>query len=308
MDGDTLLAASPFTVEFWHRAGITWTLQAEFPRFSGGGFFRSISLDGDTAVVGNPNNDGYTGSVYVFTHSNNIWEFQQKIKAPDMVSTNGIAFGSSISLNGDTLLVGAVNDSERGDRAGSAYVFTRSEGEWISQQKLNLPEDYSADELGKKAHFGSAVALKGDTSLVLAPFNNDTQYGRLYVFTRSGTDWSQQQEIIFDDAEKNIFYDSPGLLSLDRYTDTVLVGADLENAQTGAVYILTRSETGWSRQGKIIAQDAELRARFGLSVSLSNHTAFISNYYNVSDRPPSSLYIYNLLADTDSDADGVPDD
>ncbi|NCC37159.1 MAG: hypothetical protein EOM24_34895, partial [Chloroflexia bacterium] len=131
----------------------------------------------------------------------------------------GDIFGYSVAVSGDTLIVGAFR-ADVGDNLdqGAVYVFTRSGTSWSQQQKLVAADGADGD------FFGIAVALDGETALVGAwgagVGGNDAQ-GAAYVFTRSGTSWSQQQKLVADDgAEDDLF---GGSVALDR--ETVLVGA-----------------------------------------------------------------------------------
>ena len=56
------------------------------------------------------------------------WNEQQKMLASD--GAVGDNFGRSISIFGDTAVIGAHCDDDNGPDSGSAYVFTRSAGVW----------------------------------------------------------------------------------------------------------------------------------------------------------------------------------
>jgi hypothetical protein len=97
--------------------------------------------------------------------------------------------GYAVSISGDTALVGAMGDLSA---KGAAYVFTRSGATWSQQQKLTAADGEASD------WFGGAVAVAGDTALVAA-YGDDVganaNQGSVYVFTRSGSTWSQQQKL-----------------------------------------------------------------------------------------------------------------
>jgi hypothetical protein len=90
-------------------------------------FGYSVFHSDDTALIGayrDDDNGGDSGSVYVFTRIGNIWTQQAKLLASDGAA--GDLFGSSVSLSGDTALIGADGDDDNGVDSGSAYVFTKS--------------------------------------------------------------------------------------------------------------------------------------------------------------------------------------
>ena len=95
-------------------------------------FGYSVSVDGDTAVVGAHNDNG-TGSAYVFTRSGTTWTEQARLVASDTAA--GDWFGISDSVSGDTAAIGAVANDVGGKSSGSAYVFTRSGTTWSSEAR-----------------------------------------------------------------------------------------------------------------------------------------------------------------------------
>ena len=82
---------------------------------------------------------------------------------------------------------------------GAAYVFVRSGSSWSLETKL-APAALAADD-----QFGRSLALSGDTLAVGAHKDNGSR-GAVYVFTRSGSTWSLQDEISSTDHA-----DNPGL-------------------------------------------------------------------------------------------------
>jgi hypothetical protein len=137
-----------------------------------------------------------------------------------------------VSVDGDTALVGASGDDDAGFSSGSAYVFTRSGTAWTQQAKLTAADAASGDQ------FGYAVSVDGDTALVGARFDDDAGSfsGSAYVFTRSGTVWTQQAKLTAADAAGG---DEFGWsVSVDG--DTALVGAYLDDdggTDSGSAYV-----------------------------------------------------------------------
>jgi hypothetical protein len=56
--------------------------------------------------------------------SDNIYKWFQQHKLVPNNGAKGISFGSSVSISGDTALVGAPKDNDKGLGAGSAYIYT----------------------------------------------------------------------------------------------------------------------------------------------------------------------------------------
>jgi hypothetical protein len=109
------------------RTGTVWSLQEKLTASdgsSGDQFGESVAINGDTIVVGadfDDDNGSNSGSAYVFTRTGTIWMQQEKLTASDGAA--GDQFGTSVSVNGDTIVIGAFCDDDNGFRSGSVYVF-----------------------------------------------------------------------------------------------------------------------------------------------------------------------------------------
>jgi hypothetical protein len=292
-DGDTVIVGSygEDTTATWAgsayiftRSGTSWSQQAKIQgsdveAYASFGISVSLSNDGDTAIVGSYGEDSYTGSAYIFTRSGTSWSQQSKIQASDAQSSDEFGNAVSISGDGDTAIVGAYNEDTGGSNAGAAYVFTRSGTSWSQQSKIQASDKYANDR------FGISVSLSndGDTAIV-GSYGEDTtaaDAGSAYVFTRSGTSWSQQAKIQASDAQATDYFGYH--LDLSGDGDTAIVGANTEDtggSNAGSAYVFTRSGTSWTQQKKIQASDAQSGDNFGYGVSISNDgsTAIVGSY------------------------------
>ena len=111
-------------------------------------FGASLAFNGDTALVGAPNDDtsagNDAGSAYVFVRSGTTRSPQAKLTASDGARDD--LFGYSVALSGDTALIGApVGNGNAGANTGSAYVFVRAGANWSQQQEL-VAGDGEADD------------------------------------------------------------------------------------------------------------------------------------------------------------------
>ncbi len=151
------------------------------------GFGYSVALSGDTALVGafnkTINGNLYQGAAYVFVRGGTTWTQQARLTAADGAREDH--FGYSVALSGDTALVGApgkrVNENPY---QGAAYVFVRGGTTWTPQANLTAADGTAYD------HFGSSVALSGDTALVGAldkTVNGNSYQGAAYVLTGLAT-------------------------------------------------------------------------------------------------------------------------
>ena len=238
-------------------------------------FGYAVSLKGNTAVVGAYGNDdkgSTTGSAYIFARSGTTWKQQQKILGAD--SAAGDYFGYAVSAHGDTVLVGAYFDDDRGSNSGSAYVFARSGSTWTQQQKL------TAGNGGGDDRFGFSVAVEGDVALVGAYYEDTrgTNAGSAYVFARSGSTWKQQQMLTATNAGS---YDYFGY-AVSMGGNTALVGAhqeDTRGSNAGAAYVFTSSGSAWKQQKMLVAADGQGGDYFGYSVSMGLDQALVGALY-----------------------------
>jgi len=198
ISADTALAGAPFrdaagkanagAAYVFTRSAGAWTRRQTLTAAAGAAGDQlgySLALEGDTALLGAPwhatAGKADAGAAYVFTRSGGSWTRQAKLTAAD-AGAAGDQFGSSVALAGDTALLGAPwHDTAGKSRAGAAYVFTRSGGDWTLQQTLTAATA-GGDQLGY------SVAIAEVTAIVGAPFHDTAgmdHAGAAYVFLTS---------------------------------------------------------------------------------------------------------------------------
>lgn len=247
------------------------------------GYSVALSSDGTTAIVGaygaDPGGITNVGDAVIFTRSGTTWTQQQIINMSGG-SANDL-FGSAVALSGDgnTALIAALQDDVGSNAdAGSVQVFTRSAGTWTLQQVLNASTQQAS------AQFGYSVALSydGNTALIGAALENigaNADQGAAYVFTRSGTTWTQQQKLTQSNGATNDLFGCAVALSGDG--NTALIGAYADdigaNVDQGSATVFTRSGGVWTQQQTLVQSNGEGFDWFGFSVSLSGdgNTALI---------------------------------
>jgi hypothetical protein len=305
----------------------------------------AVAISGDTAVVGaygedsnatgingnqTDNSASQSGAAYVFTRSGNVWSQQAYLKASN--TDAGDRFGFSVAISGDAIVIGAENEDSNatgvnGDEtnnsrsnSGAAYVFTRSGNAWSQQAYLKAGESWSflADL------FGHSVSIDDDTVVVSAhkedgPSDDPmgvSDSGAVYVFTRSGSNWSEQAYLkasnpgIFDE-----FGQSTAISG-----NTIVVGANGEDSNAngingdqannsasaaGAVYVFTRNGVDWNQQAYLKASNTGAGDGFGWDVAISgdnilvtailedsNATGFNGNQANDSLSDSGASYIF----------------
>jgi hypothetical protein len=264
----------------YSRSGTTWTEQATL---NGTGvvaralFGCSVAIDGNTVVVG-AKYDGSTddtdekwkrGEVYVFTRSGSTWSEQANLLASDWDDRD--IFGASVDIVGDYAVIGAREGScGEEDDAGAAYIFTRSGATWTQQDKVCDPDAGSQD------WFGFSVAIDGDGNTIVVGARQDddngTDAGSAFVFTRSGTIWSFEDQLIASDSIGEDWFGRTVSISADG--DSALVGANqtdiiMVGLNVGTAYYFTRSGSSWTEEFTINADDKASGDEYGWDVYIS---------------------------------------
>jgi len=209
----------------------------------------SVSIHADTAVLGAPNEtvNGLlsAGAAYVFFRIGTAWTEQKRLLPDEPLA--GANFGTSVSIHGDTLIVGAHREGD----SGATHVFFRNDSDWSPQQRL------SSDNVTIDARFGGAVALEKDTILVGA--QKDGGGGSVSVFERNGTVWELRLPGIVPTPASSIFWNS---VSLNE--GTAVVGALLESQPNtsfaGASFVFIRAGTTWEQQQNLLPRCPRPRA------------------------------------------------
>lgn len=293
------------------RNGASWSQQAYIKASNaeaGDNFGASVAISGDTLVVGAHLEDGDgtsqadnalpgAGAAYVFVRNGTTWTQQAYLKASNPGGTD--LFGENVAISGDTIAVSArLEDSSRtaapdegATDSGAVYVFVRNGTTWTQHAFLKASNAEADDQ------FGFAIALDDDTLAVSAAGegsgstgvnavesdNSAPMSGAVYVFTRSGTSWSQQAYIKASNAEAGDQFGSPGLA---LHGDTLVVGsiaedsastnqADNSSPSTGAVYVFIRNGTSWAQQAYLKASNANAGDQFGFSVAIEGDVLVI---------------------------------
>jgi hypothetical protein len=242
-------------------------------------FGATVAISGDTAVVGMPNDGSdlpVQGAAFIFERNlggADNWGELKRLTASD--ADSGDNFGTSVAIDGDTIVVGARgHDVGENQAQGAAYVFERNRGgqnNWGEVKKI-ISSDGQQESL-----FGISVAISGDTIVVGALFQdigeNENQ-GAAYVFDRdrNGEDnWGEVKKLIGSNGSSADRFGERVAISID----TVVVGAifaDGEIIRQGAAYIFERDRGGednWGETKKLTASDGVTRDRLGLSAAIN---------------------------------------
>jgi len=221
-------------------------------------FGRSVAFDGERVVVGDNNNpttmESWSGSAYVFGRDEGSWA-QEAALGSDAENL----FGTSVTVAGDTVLVGAPYAEPNGQETGAVFVYERADGEW-SQQTTLTPDDSVDATL-----FGQGVALDGDTAVVGAPGDGGDS---AYVFERTETEWTRRARLTATDADSE---DDFGW-SVAYTGGTAVLGAPKAGG-TGHAYVFRAADDSTTR--RLVPKNPKQDAEFGFAVALHDTAALV---------------------------------
>ena len=252
------------------------------------GFSVALSADGKTALVSGYSDNSFAGATWVYTRSGNTWSQQAKLIGTGNTGNAWQGFSVALSADGNTAIIGGVSDASG---KGAVWIFTRSGTTW-AQQGTKL---VASDEVGN-AWFGKSVSLSadGNTALVGA-YGDNTSVGAAWIFTRSGTTWTQLGTKLVGTGAVGISQQGAAL-SLSADGNTAAIGGLADNTNIGATWIFTRSGNTWVHQ-KIVVPGVGA-AKQGQSVALSaDATTLIIGGINATSNV-SNAWVYTRSGST----------
>ena len=161
-----------------------------------------IYLDPPDNMIGIEGKGSTTGEIFVSKIVNEAQSAKMIGVVKEILNNNQVCvqfngeitfddeFGLSVSISGNTVIIGAYSDDDKGINSGSAYIFTNNGGTWIQTQKLTADDGESGN------FFGLSVAISGNIAIVGANLDDDSGFfsGSAYIFTNNGGTWSQTQK------------------------------------------------------------------------------------------------------------------
>ena len=215
------------------------------------------------------------GSVFVYEQASN-WEFTEKLIPQEEEGHRWDAYGTSLALHGNYLAVGAPGASDLlYEQPGSVYVFDKEGDVWVQQARIEASDGSDADS------FGSALAFEGNDLAITAPGsfnsltpNSDVPHGAAYVFTKTGSDWTEDAKLIAVDTKPEDGYGGGDIALQENY---LIVGAPLKRIVTdnnGTVYFFKR-EPGWPESHLIAAPNPLNEDLFGSALAVTTDMIFV---------------------------------
>ena len=237
-------------------------------------FGNAVSVSGDTVAVGAPyhnDNDYSYGAVYIYNLIDGAWIEQQKLTPDDHGSFS--AFGYSISISDETMMIGA----ERYNNKGRVHVYQFIDGLWVQIQTIVGETNES---------FGTSVSVSNHRAVITTNF-------AAYVYKRVNGLWVVEQKL------------TPSLYAYGNTAsisgDTVVIGSTTDEMGKGSAYIFTLMHNSWTEQLRLTTTDSSVEDNFGLGVSIYGNIAVVgSPKTHENGMYQGSAFFYNLFQDTSS--------
>ena len=298
-------------------------------RLSGDGNTLAVGAIGEDSdsngVNGDQTNSGAlaSGAVYVFTFDGNNWIQQAYLKASNTQPSYYFGYSLGLSTDGNTLAVGSTGEASSATGvggtqtndgvtdSGAVYVFTRAGTSWSQQayikasntdtddlfgEALDLSGDGNTLAVGARGEDSAAEGIDGDQTTGFGVNGNNS--GAVYVFARSGTNWSQQAYVkvsnntYFDEFGRSVALSDDGNVLAagaisEQSSATGINGQQIDESTglAGAAYLFTRDGSSWSQQAYVKASNTNSSDRFGWSISLdgAGNTLAVGAYTEGSD-------------------------
>lgn len=245
-----------------------------------------ISADGNTAIVGGLRDNNFQGAAWVFLRSNGVWkQYGNKLVGKGAVGNAQQGYAVAISADGNTLAVGGNTDSKE---QGAVWIYTRIDSVWM-QQGNKLSGTGGIDT----AQQGSSISLNANgNTLIVAGGKDNKGKGAAWVFTRNGSQWSQQGNKL---VSNDISGDTARIgvsVALNADGNIALIGGTNNDGSKGAALLFTREGTIWTQKNNQLQEVGNIPAtNIGLAIAMSADASTIIIGSTADGLGPTSIFV-----------------
>lgn len=246
---------------------------------AGAYFGCSVAISENYLIVGAEGDSSFQGAAYIYTRGASGWGNEQKITATVGDRQNNDAFGHSVSVYGDYVVIGAYLDDEFGTDAGAAYIYKKEGISWNLKKKLT-----STNGTKNTDYFGTAVGINGEFVAVGSPGDDESgsNVGAVMIYKNEADAWNPKVTVYPVPFNANDAFGT----SLHIRGDRIIVGAPyrdknpLFDTMEGAAYVFIRSsDTSWPQSTIFTSIDLVELNNLGTSVAISGGYAFAGAPY-----------------------------
>lgn len=260
---------------------LTWAQIDEIPLLPNNGasndvFGTAIDISGDFIAVGAPlknnGNQSNTGEVYIYQKNGTDWNLMTSVTASDREADD--RFGSSVSIDGNNLVVSAPFDDDIANSSGAIYIFNYDGTNWNEVVKITDPALQANDE------FGHDVSIKGDWIAVGVPKDDDLNpnSGAVWLYEFDGTNWGYHSTLTstFTEFGEELFGYSVSLSGT-----RIAIGSPLDDdaaTDAGNAFIYDYDGTNWNFTEKITPSDGGNSFSYGFDLELDTDQLIVGAY------------------------------
>lgn len=241
----------------------------------------AVAIDGNWAVIGSPDDFNGAGSASIFQFDGTTWRKRATFNSPAPESIK--AFGYSVAISGNSILIGAPYSTSRFHREGAVVAYEFNGASWV-QSQIIIPNLSTSQML---MTFGAALDIDGSKAIVATSHYNGEA---AYILQKTGSTWSVSFALPFDAIMSS---NGPGRVKVALNAGLAVV-SDTKGGPTYAGEVRVYRENGgaWSLSGVLSGPSG---SKFGTSVDTYNGRILIGA---PSDRNTGSVYLYESTADS----------
>jgi hypothetical protein len=262
-------------------------------------FGSALAAEGDWMVAGayrdgvpNDYNKWAAGSIRIFQKINEQWQEKYLHRDPDLKTNDW--FGESVGITSTHVIVGTpYADIGASVNIGKAYIYT------YNHSTSNLQATLTASDGQPEDSFGSAVAIHGDIAVVGAPSNDVSgvsNMGSAYVFTRSGSTWTQSAILTPSDGQVDDYFGS----YIALWGDYIAISTPYKMVNgfpyAGKTYVYRKNGSSWTLISHLASPNPYAFELYGFHVFIRDNVLLVGAPEHVGTTEPGngSVYVYQL--------------
>ncbi|MES2777565.1 MAG: hypothetical protein V4722_25525 [Bacteroidota bacterium] len=262
-------------------------------------FGYSVSTSGNYAIVGawgdNVGGNVSQGSANIYQYDGVQWVFMQKLT--DATGAAGDEFGYSVSISGNSAIVGARKDDVGANAdQGSAIIYQYNGTSWVFMQKITDAAGAAND------YYGHSVSVSGNFLIVGSPGDdngaNTNQGSVIFYEYYNVINWVPIQKTVYAPVAGSNFGNSVSISG-----NHAIVGANgfdvatISGSGEGAAIVYQFIGTNWVYTQRITDYAGAANDYFGSSVSISGNYAIVGAPYDdfsgMMDSGSASIFKWN---------------
>jgi len=261
-----------------------WVIEAGFNGSENSWFGADVAIGNNWALIGAPENNGGTGSAYVYNRRGGDWSLNTVLRDPDGIDR--YQFGARVGLSEEWMAVASIQETVEGvSYAGTVMMYRLVNGEWQQVQKIQ------GSQIQSSGNFGSGgISIYGNEMVIGSP-KEDNKQGAAYIFQFDGEHWVEVDRIV---SSQRVNGEEFGY-SVHLNNDQMIIGEWYDaHISGGSAHIYSKVNDGWEEQQILSKVNGQWSDRFGQSVGIYDNYVAVGCYESP-EQGRGSVYIYTLV-------------